>query len=200
MTATKKQNLLQYLGYYDGRVDGIWGAVSEAAEAAFRNDNGNPKSDAELEEVLLGAVFHSKFKGAQGDVAGTAPAAPTVSGAYVPKYFRKEEFACKCGKYCNGFPVAPDEELLRVMDEIREEVGLPIYVTSFIRCRQHNINEGGASNSRHLYGDAADIRCPGKTPRQLYDIACDVVGNSGGVGIYSWGIHVDTGKYTRWNG
>lgn len=194
MTATKKQNLLQYLGYYEGKVDGIWGAKSEAAEAAFRADNGNPKAGDELEEVLVGAVFHGKFK-------PTVSTAPTTNGTYAAKYFRREEFACKCGRHCNGYPVEPSEKLLKVLDEIRERTGLPVYINSGIRCKLHNANEGGASDSRHLYGDAADIRCPGMTPRQLYNIACEVVGNSGGVGIYSWGIHVDTRGYNaRWTG
>ena len=195
MTAAQRQNLLQYLGYYDGKIDGLWGTKSEAAEAAFCADNGNPKAGDELAEVLVGAVFHGKFKG------GVANTSPTVSGAYVPKYFTRDEMKCKCGgKYCNGFPVEPSEELLKVMDEIREEVGLPVRVTSFIRCKQHNANEGGASSSRHLYGDAADIQCSGKTPRQLYDLACKKL-PKGGVGLYSWGIHVDTRGYqARWTG
>ena len=55
MTMRQVQNLLQYLGYYDGRVDGINGPLTEQAVAAFRADNGNPNLGDELAEVLIGA-------------------------------------------------------------------------------------------------------------------------------------------------
>lgn len=193
MDIRQRQNLLQYLGYYDGNVDGINGPETEAAVADFRADNGNPNLGDELEEVLIGAVFHGKFKKNQG-TAATKPA--SWDGV---KYFGRHEFACKCGK-CGGYPVEPSMELLGVLDEIRETVGLPVYINSGVRCAAHNKAVGGAYNSRHTYGDAADIRCPGKTPRQLYDIA-DKLLPKGGVGLYSWGIHVDTrGGRARWNG
>lgn len=194
MNATQRQNLLQYLGYYEGKIDGVFGAKSGEAARQFQKDNGISSTgicDEKTDELLKTAVFNGKFK---------PSASSSSSGSYTAKYFRREEFACRCGRHCNGYPVEPDAELLEVLDEIRETVGLPVYVNSGIRCKLHNANEGGASNSRHLYGDAADIRCPGKTPRQLYDIACKLLPN-GGVGLYSWGIHVDTRGYqARWTG
>ena len=114
------------------------------------------------------------------------------------EYFGRHEFACKCGK-CGGYPVEPSERLVRVLDAIREETGLPVYINSGVRCPEHNEAVGGADNSRHMDGDAADIRCPGKTPRELYSIADRIVGNTGGVGLYDWGIHVDAREYkARW--
>lgn len=38
MTARQKQNLLQYLGYYEAAVDGIWGDQSRQATEAFQRD------------------------------------------------------------------------------------------------------------------------------------------------------------------
>ena len=192
MTDTQQQCLLKYLGYYEGKVDGISGKMTEAAVEAFRKDNGMPNHGDELEEVLIGAVFHGKFKGS---------VVPETDFWSTVKHFGRHEFACKCGK-CGGYPVEPAESLIRVLDDIREAVGLPMYVTSGIRCKQHNANVGGASSSRHMNGDAADIMCPDKTPSELYTIACAKMGNSGGIGLYSWGIHVDTrpGMMARWNG
>ena len=194
MTLTQRQNLLQYLGYYEGRVDGIDGPLTQAATADFRRDNGNPEVGEELVEVLIGAVFYGRFKGAAAPE--TEPAPDFWSTV---KYFGRHEFACKCGTYCDGYPVEPAEALVRVLDEIREQTGLPVYVNSGIRCPEHNAAVGGADHSRHMDGDAADIRCPGKTPKELYDIACDVIGNTGGVGLYDWGVHVDVRGYrARW--
>ena len=190
MTLTQQQNLLQYLGYYEGRVDGISGPLTEGAIAAFRTDNGNPDLGDELEEVLIGAVFHGRFKGT---------AVPEVNFRDTVKYFGRHEFACKCGK-CGGYPVEPKEALIRKLDAFRERVGKPVYVNSGIRCPEHNAAVGGAVQSRHLYGDAADIRCENKTPEELYAIA-DEIFCDGGVGLYDWGIHVDDrGHRARWIG
>ncbi|MBR4077559.1 MAG: peptidoglycan-binding protein, partial [Oscillospiraceae bacterium] len=132
MTVTQQQNLLQYLGYYEGRVDGINGPLTEGAIAAFRADNGNPNLGDELEEVLIGAVFHGRFKGS------VAPdAEPDGDFWNTVQYFGRHEFACKCGK-CGGYPVEPKERLVRALDEIREETGLPVYINSGVRCPEHN--------------------------------------------------------------
>ena len=194
MDLRQQQNLLQYLGYYEGRVDGISGPLTEQAVAAFRADNGNPNLGDELEEVLIGAVFHGRFKG-----SAAPDEAPAEDFWDTVKYFGRHEFACKCGK-CGGYPVEPKEAFVRKLDAFRERVGEPVYINSGIRCPEHNEAVGGAKDSRHLYGDAADIRCVGKTPEQLYAIA-DEIFHDGGVGLYDWGIHVDDrGHRARWVG
>lgn len=45
-----------------------------------------------------------------------------------------------------------------VLDPLREYVGRPILVTSFYRSEQCNNEIGGAENSRHKLGKAADIQ------------------------------------------
>ena len=50
----------------------------------------------------------------------------------------------------------------KVLDPLRERWGVPIYVNSGYRCPELNKKVGGAPNSYHLRGMAADItsRCP----------------------------------------
>lgn len=199
MTDRQTQNLLQYLGYYEGEIDGIWGIVSEAALDDFRMDNGNPISADEVDEVLISAVFYGRFKENATEQQKTQLPEENATDNWWGsiKYFGRHEFACKCGK-CGGYPVEPSEALVRVLDAIREETGLPVYVNSGIRCPEHNAAVGGADNSRHMDGDAADIRCPGKTPKELYDIAEPHL-QDGGLGLYDYGIHVDKRGYkARW--
>jgi hypothetical protein len=43
------------------------------------------------------------------------------------------------------------------LQELRDEFGKPIYVTSGFRDTEHNERVGGATNSQHLLGNAADI-------------------------------------------
>ena len=45
-----------------------------------------------------------------------------------------------------------------VLDPLREAYGKPIRVTSGYRCTELNRAVGGAGNSQHLYGMAADIQ------------------------------------------
>lgn len=45
-----------------------------------------------------------------------------------------------------------------VLDPLRKKFGRPIIVTSGYRCQRLNQTVGGAKNSQHLYGQAADIR------------------------------------------
>ena len=115
------------------------------------------------------------------------------------------QFRCQCGgKYCNGFPEEPEEELLRTCDEIRRRLGVPVSIVdaggSGVRCPQHNANVGGVVNSNHLYGKAADLHSS-KSPEEMARVAEEVMGNTGEIGIYSWGIHIAVNcKYSRFYG
>lgn len=74
------------------------------------------------------------------------------------KNFEYSEFACKCGnKYCNGYPVPFSYDLTSNLQKIRNHFGKPLVITSPLRCKQHNKNSGGVSDSRHLKGWACDF-------------------------------------------
>lgn len=157
MTHEQKQCLLRYLDYYDGDVDGVWGSESKKATKAFQEANGlsidgvfgNATKKKILEHIYKGTGFKKKTSSASnktGDFWDDI------------KYFKKSEFACKCGgKYCKGYPAEPQEKLIRVAERVREHFGKPATVTSGLRCTRHNANEGGVTNSRHLSGKAMDF-------------------------------------------
>lgn len=111
------------------------------------------------------------------------------------KNFKVQEFACK---HCKSIKI--DINLLVKLEELRQAIGSkPIIINSGYRCPTHNRNVGGAKNSQHLYGKAADVRVAGMSPRQLEKYA-DRVFSNGGVGMGGATIvHVDTrnGK-ARW--
>lgn len=196
MNNKQKQCLLCYLGYYTGAIDGIWGTLSKAATKAFQADYGLKQDGIfgiETEKKIL-AVIASGEK-------------PTESKIEEPdwddiEFFSKKEFKCKCGgKHCNGYPAEIDMGMVRAVDEIRRRIGKPLGVNSGLRCKQHNTNVGGAKSSRHMAGDAADLQKPsGITVDEMAAIAEAVIGNTGGIGKYTWGIHVDTRKVkARWD-
>ena len=203
MTTKQRQHLLAFLGYYVGNVDGEWGALSKTACTAFQKDFGGIKVDGfggtETDKALKHAVAYGMP--AKED---TSTKEENATGNFWDgiKHFKRSEFACKCGKYCNGYPAEIDMKIVKIADAIRERIRKPISVNSGLRCKTHNANVGGVSNSQHLYGTAADLGCPiGCTPSQMASIAEEIMGNTGGIGLYSWGIHVDTRPVkARWKG
>ena len=208
MTDKQKQHLLGYLGYYAGVPDGIWGRLSREATRAFQSDYGLTADGicgTMTQKMLIGAISGTAAKvelpaESEPDTVDK-PKTGTFWGEI--RYFTRDEFACKCGgKYCNGYPVDIDMNMVKIADEIREKIGKPITVNSGLRCKTHNANVGGVSNSQHLLGKAADLGCPiGCTPSQMASIAESIMGNTGGIGIYTWGIHIDTrSAKSRWNG
>ena len=80
-------------------------------------------------------------------------------------YFKRSEFACKCG--C-GFD-AVDVDLIDILTQIREALNAPITITSGCRCENHNTAVGGAKSSQHKLGKAADIQVKGMTPKEVQD-------------------------------
>ena len=202
MTIKQKQALLAYLGYYDGPLDGIWGEKSQRATIDFQR--------AYMEQEDVDGVFGAATEKRILDViaSGEKPVVAeneTITSADWWKdirYFTRAEFRCTCGK-CGGFPVEPDEKMVRTVDEIRHRLGVPVSIVdaggSGIRCPEHNAEVGGVANSEHLYGRAADLHSAA-SPVRMKTVAEEVLGNTGGIGLYSWGIHVDVGKYSRWNG
>lgn len=161
MTIRQRQHLLAYLGYYVGTVDGDWGSGSRAACTAFQQDFGGIVVDGhggtETDKALKHAVAYDMFK-------VDSVVEETLTGSFWDEiqYFTRDEFRCKCGgKYCNGFPAEPQEQLVRIADQLRKNLGVPITIVSGLRCPTWNQIQGGVDNSQHMYGEAADIYCRG---------------------------------------
>ena len=181
MTPERKQRIMAVVAdengnyYYNGPLDGIWGPQSQAAAERFLAD----------------------FTGEE------VPKKPPDSFWDDIEFFKREEFRCKCGgKYCNGFPAEPSEQTARYADEIRRRLKVPLPVNSGLRCEVWNRLNNGASQSQHMTGHACDLGAPaGVTPEEMYRVAEEVMGDTGGIGIYDWGIHIDdrTTK-ARWRG
>lgn len=203
MTIKQIQCLLTYLGYSPGTIDGADGRNTQGATRAFQADYGlivDGIPSADTQKMLIGAIAGMAVK-VEKPESSDAPKTGTFWDEI--EYFTPDEFKCKCGgKYCKGYPHEPDERMVRIADAIRKRIGKPITVNSGLRCKTHNANVGGVSNSQHLYGTAADLGCPtGCTPEQMASIAEEIMGDTGGIGIYPWGIHIDTrSTKSRWNG
>ena len=167
MTAKQIQNLLQYLGYYSGPVDGILGSHSIAAIRGFQAFYGltvDGIAGEQTQKTLIDAVAGTAV---QAEKTEPAPAKPKEGDWWEDiRYFKRSEFACKCGR-CGGFPAEPREEMVRIADKIRAHFGAPAHVVSGLRCPAHNKAVGGKANSQHMYGEACDIRVDGVGWEQL---------------------------------
>jgi len=111
--------------------------------------------------------------------------------------FSSAEFCCKCGcGYCKI-----NNALLFALEAIREHFGQPITITSGCRCETHNANVGGKPGSRHLHGEAADMKVKWISPAEVAAYAANLIGDRGGVGRYSNFTHIDVrGHRARWSG
>ena len=172
MTIKQRQNLLAYLGYYVGDVDGIWGTLSKTATKAFQKDFGLTPDGVcgdDTEKALKHTVcFGIAKKVETKDVTDNNVGDKTGTFWDEIEFFTREEFRCKCGgKYCNGFPAEPKETLVRIADKLRKNLGVPITVISGLRCDTWNSVQGGVDNSQHKCGEAADIYARGKTQAQV---------------------------------
>ena len=116
--------------------------------------------------------------------------------------FKVREFACGDGSDA----VLIDQELVIVLQCIREHFGKPLHITSGYRTLTHNKKVGGSPKSQHLYGMAADIQVKDTPPEFVAQYAETLLPNTGGIGLYpkksgrakGW-VHVDVRKAkARW--
>ena len=100
--------------------------------------------------------------------------------------FKVREFACKDGSNT----ILIDDKWVVLLQNIREHFGKPVIINSAYRTEKHNENVGGAANSYHLYGKAADLQIKGVSPQEiaLYTESLGVKG----IGLYGTSVHVDT--------
>lgn len=109
--------------------------------------------------------------------------------------FDSREFTCPdCGITMIAY------KLINGLQELRDSIIQPVIITSGFRCEEHNEKIGGVKNSRHTYGDAADIKVKGMPGSKLALIAGQIAAfEEGGIGVYPNYIHVDTrGVRARW--
>lgn len=145
MTNERKQRILCLLTddsgsyYYNGPLDGIWGPESQEAYERFLGDFLTAEGEDKPKEETDAEDWWDEIE-----------------------CFDRSEFKCKCGgKYCNGYPAEPDERMVRIADQLRKNLGVPITIVSGLRCKTWNAIQGGVSNSQHMYGEAADIYARG---------------------------------------
>lgn len=103
------------------------------------------------------------------------------------EHFKAGEFQCRDGT----IPIIINYDLIEVLEEIRNQTGKPILVSSGYRTQEYNRKIGGAELSYHMYGCAADIWSMYHEPRELAKIADEVMDETGGIIVHDTYVHID---------
>lgn len=116
---------------------------------------------------------------------------------YLSPNFQVREFACHDG----SDKVVIDLRLVHVLQRIRDHFGASVHINSGYRTQAHNANVGGAADSQHMRGTAADIVVTGVAPSAVADYAETLMPDAGGIGRYGTFTHVDVRtRKARWTG
>lgn len=110
----------------------------------------------------------------------------------ISKNFREEEFRSR-----GDGSVRVEARLVYRLELLREICGnRPLRIISGYRDPVHNRRVGGATRSRHLHGDAADIPAGYATVEQARRAGFTGIGRKG-----QWAVHVDArpGPRREWS-
>lgn len=88
------------------------------------------------------------------------------------------------------------EQLMKVLQLIRNKYGNAIIISSGYRCEKLNSLVGGVKNSQHMRGEAADLQCSaGKSIESLWDLIVQMIKNGEiEVGQLLWETNKAKGK------
>ena len=213
-------------------VDGVFGIGTLKAVRGFQNANGlsddgivGARTAAALNGGSARAIGSGPVprprprpadlgQGSQGTGAssastpasGGAQAAPAegLEAGQLSANFAMGEFASHDGAPTPQEVQANLRELAAQLEVLKAELGgAAVSIMSGYRSPAQNREVGGATNSEHMQGRAADIKVAGFTPRQVADTIERLIREGrmkqGGLGRYASFTHYDTrGTAARW--
>lgn len=143
MNTKEVQDHLRALGWDNVDSDGSYGPITRASVYEFQRGF---------------AFWNIHIDGEAGPETWAALRHAMATGGKTSDHFKFVEFRCKCGgRYKSCARIKLNRETVRGLEVYRSSIGRGVAIISGYRCTNHNRAVGGASRSRHLYGDAADV-------------------------------------------
>lgn len=117
--------------------------------------------------------------------------------------FSASEFACKDGSETPCEVLVNLKEVALNLQVLRDHFDRPIKINSGYRSPSHNKAVGGAKNSQHVLGKAADIVVIGIPVLEVHATIENLIKagkmKNGGLGLYRNFVHYDVRDYAaRW--
>lgn len=206
MTTKQRQNLLAYLGYYSGDIDGIYGQQTKAAVERFQKAFGGIVVDgvagAETDKAMRHAVAYGLPESVADKMSATAYAdaeqylqsdgcyhIPRGVDVQLSKNLWAHEIHCQGTGCCKESIISKQmvEMFQRIRDDYDDSIEIAQAGGSGYRCNTHNAAVNGAFGSLHKTGNALDLHCRDKE-KLLVVVNRHIT--DGEIGVYSWGIHV----------
>ena len=112
MTIAKSTDIIKTIQkeITDGKIaiDGLAGRETKDATAQWQRENGLTP------DGIAGSLTRGKIFG---------QVAPEIAGWWRSiQYFSRKEFACKCGRYCDGYPAQMQRGVVELADRARAEL------------------------------------------------------------------------------
>lgn len=150
----------------------------------------------------IATEVNNRLKGAATKIEPIRDESIPIKGYYhctkgrsvrLSKNFVSSEFDCHGSGCCKETVI--DEDLVKYLQKIRDHFGRAVNISSGYRCAKHSKAIGGATNSKHTYGMAADISVSGISPAEVAKYA-ESIGILG-IGLYDTAadghfVHIDT--------
>ena len=215
---SRKQNLFDYaksvgksIGDLEMQLDFLWKELSDGystsvlsvlktATSILQASNAvltkyerpaDQSTTVQNKRASYGQTYYDKYAGntSNNDVISNEDGRYTKgTSVKLSANFNSKEFDCKGSGCCSETLV--DSKLIEYLQKIRNHFNAPINVNSGYRCEKHNAAVGGASQSKHKYGQAADIVVKGVAPLKVAQYA-ESLGILG-IGQYPNFVHIDT--------
>jgi len=173
--------------------DGIFGTLSLKASNDFARNNKESENERGVTAAVCVKVKTFARNASEDEPKHNEPVESRIftrgEDVQLSENFHLAELTCKCGR-CRNQPI--DMKMIEKLQKLREVMGVPLYITSAYRCPTHNRNVGGASQSRHMVGDAVDIAVSNLNWETLVAEAKRIGFTGIGYGQHRGFIHLDT--------
>jgi uncharacterized protein YcbK (DUF882 family) len=192
------------------------GTQDSAVGKYYHDKLGNDKNGWKILKRIYGVskataespvpTYDKQYKTGTDTSSGKASEGQTTETADVSKYYSKSDFQSESDPNKDSDWPGMNQELLDKLDALTEEVRrynggfVKFDINSGFRSEAYNYEIGGAAQSYHTKGMAADLDVPTSvlSGDQLYDLAAKV----GFRGIHYYSdesfVHVDVGPERRW--